>query len=198
LNFVALLLVGEVLEDGGLGEAGAGFPQSPLLPRDAWLPRLMPRTDLHAGVLLAVLAAIIAHGVLWRMRWGFAIRTAGASRRAARYAGLSLPRTVMGLMLGAGATAGLAGAVQVQGIHHRLIDGFTGGFGFVAVAIALLGGLNPLALIPAALLFGLLETGALSMQRQVGVPSSLVAVIEGMAMLFVLAITARNRAAARV
>ena len=196
MNFVALLLVSQLLE-GSLGQAGAGFPQSPLLPRVVWLPRLLARTDLNIGVLLALAVAILAHILLWHTVWGFAIRTTGVSREAARYAGFSRAGTILLMMLTAGATAGLAGAIQVLGLHHRLIDGFSTGFGFVSVTVALLGGLDPLALIPAALFFGFLETGAAAMQRQVGVPSSLVAIIEGLTMLFVLAATGLRARRAR-
>jgi simple sugar transport system permease protein len=186
LNFVALLIVGEALH-GSLGEVGAGFPQSPLLPATAWLPKLWPRTQLHIGIAMAVIAAVGAYLLLWRTTLGFAIRVVGASRPAALYAGFSVPTVTVTVMLLAGALAGIAGGVEVLGVHYRLIEGFSYGFGFNAVAIALLGALQPLALIPAALFFGFLEAGALAMQRQVGVPSSLVAVIEGLTMLFVLA-----------
>jgi len=186
LNFVALLIVGEALH-GPLGEVGAGFPQSPLLPATAWLPKLWPGTQLHIGIAIAVIAAVGAYVLLWRTTFGFAIRIAGASRPAALYAGFLVPGITMTVMLLAGALAGLAGGVEVLGVHYRLIEGFSYGFGFNAVAIALLGALQPLALIPAALFFGFLEAGALAMQRQVGVPSSLVAVIEGLTMLFILA-----------
>jgi simple sugar transport system permease protein len=186
LNFVALLIVGEALH-GPLGEVGAGFPQSPLLPAAAWLPKLWPRTQLHIGIALALIAAVGAYLLLWRTTFGFALRVAGASRPAALYAGFSVPGISLSVMLLAGGLAGLAGGVEVLGVHYRLIEGFSYGFGFNAVAIALLGALQPLALIPAALFFGFLEAGALAMQRQVGVPSSLVAVIEGLTMLFVLA-----------
>ena len=74
-----------------------------------------------------------------------------------------------------------------MGVQNRLIEGYSTGNGFVSVAIALFGGLEPLALIPAACFFGFLETGMLSMQRQIGVPSSLVSVVEGVVMLTVLA-----------
>ena len=186
LNFIALLIIGEALH-GSLGEVGAGFPQSPLLPATAWLPKLWPRTPLHIGFAIAVVAAVGAYVLLWRTPFGFAIRVAGASRPAALYAGLSVPSITITVMLLAGALAGLAGGVEVLGVHYRLIEGFSYGFGFNAVAIALLGALQPLALIPAALFLGFLEAGALAMQRQVGVPSSLVAVIEGLTMLFILA-----------
>ena len=78
-------------------------------------------------------------------------------------------------------------------MHRRLIEGFSLGFGFKAVTVALLGALEPLAVAPAALFVGLLETGSQSMQRRIGVPSALVAVIEGLTMLFVLAATVRRR-----
>jgi general nucleoside transport system permease protein len=186
LNFVALLIVGEALH-GPLGEVGAGFPQSPLLPPTAWLPKLWPRTQLHIGIVIAIIAAVGAYLLLWRTTLGFAIRVVGTSRPAALYAGFSVPTVTVTVMLLAGSLAGIAGGVEVLGVHYRLIEGFSYGFGFNAVAIALLGALQPLALIPAALFFGFLEAGALAMQRQVGVPSSLVAVIEGLTMLFVLA-----------
>lgn len=186
MNFIALLMVGEALREG-LGEAGAGFPQSPLLPRAAWLPRLMPSASLNLGALIALAVAVLASLLLWRTTFGFTIRATGASRRAAAYAGFSVPGVVLGVMCLGGATAGLAGAVQVMGVQYRLIEGYSTGYGFVSVAIALLGGLDPLLLVPASIFFGFLETGMASMQRQVGVPSALVAVIEGLVMLTVLA-----------
>lgn len=197
MNFVALLMVGEALH-AGLGEAGSGFPQSPLLPRAAWLPRLMPPTTLNLGVVIALAVAVAGSLLLWRTSFGFAIRATGASRRAAAYAGFSVPRVVLLVMCIGGATAGLAGAVQIMGVQYRLIEGYSTGFGFVSVAIALFGGLDPLALIPAAFFFGFLETGMSSMQRQIGVPSSLVSVIEGVVMLTVLATMAAGARKAKV
>ena len=191
MNFIALLLVSDLLH-GALGEEGAGFPQSPQFELNAWLPKLFPGTDLHIGIALAVLAALACHGLLWRTTLGFRWRVAGASVKAARYAGISPGGTVFGLMGFAGAMAGLAGAVECLGIHYRLIEGFSAGFGFNAVAVALMGGLNPLFIIPSAIFFGFLETGALAMQRQIGVPSSLVMVIQGLTMVFVLSSLGRS------
>jgi simple sugar transport system permease protein len=185
MNFVALLLVAELLH-GRMGEEGAGFPQSPLFDPSAWLPKLVSGTDLHLGIAIAVGAALLGNFVLWRTTLGYRWRVAGASASAARYAGISPARTVFGLMATAGGLAGLAGAIECVGVHYRLIEGFSAGFGFNAVAVALMGGLNPLYVIPSALFFGFLEVGALSMQRQIGVPSSLVLVIQGMTMIFVL------------
>jgi general nucleoside transport system permease protein len=187
LNFVALLLVQQMLA-GPLGQFGAGFLQSPLLPPSTWLPRVAG-FDAHPGFLIAVVAAAGLSFLLWRTRFGFALRVAGSSRPAAAYAGFSLPRLTWGVMLLAGSLAGLAGGIEVLGVHRRLIEGFSLGFGFKAVTVALLGALEPLAVVPASLFIGLLEAGSLSMQRQIGVPSALVAVIEGLTMLFALAAT---------
>lgn len=186
LNFVALLLVGEALH-GSLGEPGAGFPQSPMLEAVYWLPMLIPGTQLHIGIAIAVVVALLARFYLWNTTQGFALRVAGQSRSAAVYAGFSVSAITMQLMLVSGALAGLAGAVEVLGVHYRLIEGFSSGFGFNAVVVALLGALNPVAVIPAGLFFGFLEAGTLAMQRQIGVPSSLVFVIEGLTMLIILA-----------
>ena len=185
LNFVGLLLVGEVLH-GEMGEPGAGFPQSPLVERSAWLPKLLPGTDLHIGIMIAVLAAIAGHVLLWRTTFGFRLRLLGASHSAAAYAGVSFPQCTLAVMSIAGVLAGVAGGIEVLGVHYRLIEGFSLGFGFNAVAVALLASVNPIAVLPAGLFLGFVEAGALAMQREVGVPSSLVFVIQGLTMVFVL------------
>ncbi|MBV9643754.1 MAG: ABC transporter permease [Verrucomicrobia bacterium] len=196
-NFVGVLLVSEVLH-GSMGEPGAGFPQSPLFPQGAWLQPLFEGSDLHAGILLAVLAVVACHLLLWHTPLGFRIRLLGSSDRAAAYAGVSVARTVLSVMLLAGALSGIAGAVEVLGVHFRLIQGFSQGFGFNAVAVALLAALNPVAVLPAGLFFGFLEAGALAMQREVGVQSSLVYVIQGLTMVFVLCALAINSKQQRV
>jgi len=191
MNFIAWLIVAEFLH-GPMGEIDAGFPQTPMFESVAWLPKLVTRTDLHIGIVLAVLAAIAAHVVLWHTVIGFRWRLAGASDRAAHYAGVSRARSGFGVMTTCGALSGLAGAIEVLGVHYRLIEGFSLGFGFIAIAVALLATLKPLWVIPAALFFAFLETGALSMQRQIGIPSSLVLVIQGLSLIFVLCAVGRG------
>ncbi|WP_428374978.1 ABC transporter permease [Lichenicoccus sp.] len=190
LNFVALLLV-QFLLAGPLGQAGAGFLQSPPIPLTARLPRL-PLLGVHLGFPLALLAAAGGTALLWRTRFGFGLRVLGASRSAARYAGFRLPVLTMLAMLLAGALAGLAGATEILGLHRRLVEGFSNGFGFRAVTVALLGLLEPVLVVPAALFVGFMEAGAQSMQREVGVPTSMVTVLEGLTVLYVLAATAHR------
>jgi general nucleoside transport system permease protein len=172
LNFVAVLIVQQA-------------------PAAAWLWKV-PDLGAHSGFALALVVSAALSLLMWRTPFGFALRVAGASRQAAAYAGFSINAITWSVMALAGALAGLAGGVEVLGVHHRLIEGFSLGFGFKAVTVALLGALEPLAVVPAALFVGLLEAGAQSMQRQIGVPSALVVVIEGLTMLFVLAATARR------
>ena len=191
MNFIAWLVVAEFLH-GPMGEIEAGFPQTPLFENSAWLPKLVARTDLHIGIVVAILAAIAAHIALWHTVIGFRWRLAGASDKASHYAGVSRGRSVLGLMLVSGVLSGTAGAIEVLGVHYRLIEGFSLGFGFNAIAIALLATLKPLWVIPAALFFAFLETGALSMQRQIGIPSSLVLVIQGLSLIFVLCAVGRG------
>ncbi|MBV8176923.1 MAG: ABC transporter permease [Verrucomicrobia bacterium] len=185
LNFVGTLVVSEVLH-GAMGEPGAGFPQSPLFPQSAWLPSLFPGTDMHVGIAIAIAAVVASHILFWHTPFGFRLRLLGSGDNVAAYAGASLVRGMLQVMLIAGGLAGIAGAIEVLGVHYRLIEGFSQGFGFNAVAIALLAALNPLAVLPAGLFFGFLEAGALAMQREIGVPSSLVFVIQGLTMIFVL------------
>jgi simple sugar transport system permease protein len=194
MNFVALLFIGFLLA-GPLGEAGMGFPQSPLLPQAALLPIIFPGTDLHAGIIFALFCIFAAHLILWKMPVGFEMRVAGKSVSVARYAGISVRKTFMLAMFASGVLAGVAGAIQILGIHYRLIEGFSEGFGLDAIAVALLGGLNPVGVIPASLFVGFLRAGAGYMQRSTGVPSAIVFVIQGFAILFVIAsLAARPKA----
>jgi ABC-type uncharacterized transport system permease subunit len=185
LNFIGLLIVSEVLR-GPMGEPGAGFPQSPLFADNTWLPSLFPGIDMHAGILFALGAVVVCHLLLWHTPFGFRLRLLGASTSAAAYSGVSFAGTVFEVMLLAGGFAGLAGAIEVLGVHYRLIEGFSQGFGFNAVAVALLARLSPIAVFTSGLFFAFLEAGALAMQREVGVPSSLVFIIQGLTIIFVL------------
>lgn len=197
LNFVGLLMVGEVL-NGPMGQAGAGFPQSPVVPDSTMLPLLIADSDMTVGIVIALLACGGVAFLLWRTPFGFGLRMLGASPAAARYSGVSQVWLVVAAMAIAGALAGIAGGIEVLGVQSRLIEGFSVGFGFKAVAVALLGGLDPLAVIPAGLFFGFVEAGALAMQRDIGVPSSLVYVIQGLTMAFVLCARGLDRRQKRV
>ncbi len=184
LQLMNLLLQGPLMDPAGVA-ARTFLAQSAQLPHQVWLARLVPRTLLHSGAIVAAVMAVVVYLFLWRTTIGFDIRAVGLNPDAARYAGINVP-TFQALSLTlAGGFAGLAGVVEVIGVQHRLLDGLTSGYGFTGIVAALLGGLHPLGLVPASILFGGLLVGADTMQRAVQVPSSLVDVILGLVILFV-------------
>jgi simple sugar transport system permease protein len=165
---------------------GSGTPQSMRLPRSAWLDRLLPGTRLHAGVFLALALAVVVWLVLWRTTLGYRLRAAGAGSKAARYAGIAVRRSLVLAMLFAGGFAGLAGAVEVSGVHHRAIEAISSGYGFAGIVVALFGGLHPAGIVPAAVFFGLMLVGADMTQRSAGVPANVVLVLEGVTILAIV------------
>jgi simple sugar transport system permease protein len=183
-QFMYLLIRGPLMDPAGVA-SGTFLAQSAALPRQAWLPRLIPQTLLHAGAIVAVVLAVAVYFFLWRTTIGYRIRAVGLNPDASRHSGINVPfYQALSLTL-AGGFAGLAGAIEIMGVQHRLLDGITGGYGFTGIVAALLGGLHPLGVIPASILFGGLLVGANEMQRSVQVPSSLINVILGLVVLFV-------------
>lgn len=165
---------------------GTGTPQTSLLPEQIWLQRVWPGTRLHLGFVLAVLLAVVVYVLLWRTTFGFRMRAVGAGEQAARYAGIPDRRYLVVAMALAGGLAGTAGMVEALGVHHRLLEGISGGYGFSGIVAALFGRLHPLGAIPAAVLFGSLVLGADMMQRAVAVPAAIVQAIQGLVVLFVV------------
>jgi simple sugar transport system permease protein len=160
---------------------------------------------LHTGLLIAIVLAIIIYILLWRTVIGYRIRAVGQNERAARYAGINVQRQTVLAMFLAGGAAGLAGVVQVLGLQYRLQTdgspaGFTAGAGFNGIVAALFGGLNPLGAIPSSAFFGGLLVGAQRMQRELGVPASLITAINGTIVVFVVSsqLFIRRRARRRV
>jgi ABC-type uncharacterized transport system permease subunit len=190
LNYVAaqlytFLLRGPMIDPAEL-TTGSGTPQSMRLPRAAWLDRLVPGTRLHTGLVVALVLALLVWLLLWRTTLGFRMRAAGAGSKAARYAGIHVERSLVIAMLFAGGFAGLAGAVEVVGVHHRAIEAISGGYGFAGIVVALFGGLHPLGIVPAAVFFGLLLVGADMTQRSAGVPANMILVLQGVIILVIV------------
>jgi simple sugar transport system permease protein len=179
---------------------GTFLAQSARLPEQAWLTRLVPQTLLHSGALIALALAVLVYVFLWRTTIGYRIRAVGLNPDASRYSGIDVPWNMALSITIAGGFAGLAGSIEIIGVHHRLMDGITSGYGFTGIVAALLGGLHPIGLIPASIFFGGLLVGADKMQRAVQVPSSLVTSILGLIVLLVsgAGIWARRWAAQRL
>jgi len=189
LNAIALLLMnmlilGPLLDPAQLAQ-GTYIPQSAELPTNAWLPRLIPHTLLNAGSILALVLAFAVYVFLWRTTIGYRIRAVGLNPNASRHSSINVAFYQALSLILAGGFAGIAGVVEVIGVQHRLLQGVDGGYGFTGMVAALLGGLHPLGLIPASILFGGFLVGGDSMQRATQVPSTLITAIMGLIILFV-------------
>jgi simple sugar transport system permease protein len=193
------LLRGPMLDPEQIA-AGTNIPQSAALPEQVWLIRLIPRTQLHSGLILAIILAILVYLLLWRTTIGYRIRAVGLNATAARYAGIPVRSYLALSMILSGGFAGLAGAVEVLGVHHRMLEGLSGGYGFSGIVAALFGKLHPLGAVPAAFLFGSLLVGADRMQRAIQIPNAMIVALQGLVVLFVVASDyyARRRARHRV
>ncbi|MFB0546488.1 MAG: ABC transporter permease, partial [Anaerolineae bacterium] len=143
-------------------------------------------TRLHAGALIALLGAVLVYIFLFRTPLGYEIRAVGANPRAARYGGISVMRSMMLAMFLSGGLVGIAGAGEICGLHCRLLDGISTGYGYTGIVVALLGKLYPFGVILSALLFGAMVVGMEAMQRTIGTPFALVLAIEGLVVLFML------------
>jgi general nucleoside transport system permease protein len=204
VQFMNYMLSGPLVARSGYAVGGL-IPQTQLLSPNSWLPTLVAGTQLHLGVVIAVLIAVGVYVLLWRTSFGFRIRAVGSSREASRYAGMSVKPTITAAMTLAGALSGVAGAMLVFGsISHRMVTdgsltGFTGNAGFNGIVVALFAGLNPLWTIVTAFLFGGLLVGGTSMQVATGIPSDLVTAINGLVVVLVVSVEyMRRRARARV
>jgi general nucleoside transport system permease protein len=185
LNFVAESLV-SLMVQGPLQESQHIYPQSDQIADTARLP-LLPGTRLHAGIALGLIAGAILYYVFSRTLWGFRLKTVGAGPRAAAISGrVDAGRMSAVALLLSGMFAGIAGGVEVSGVSYALYQNLSPGYGFTAIAVALLARLHPLGVVAAGTLFGALEAGAGAMQRDAGVPAVAVYVVEAVVIIVVL------------
>lgn len=185
LNFVAEALV-SLMVQGPLQEAQGIYPQSEPLATSVRLP-LLPGTRLHAGILLAAAGTVWLWYLFGRTVYGFRLRAVGAGPKAAELSGrIDAGRVLAAALLGSGAAAGIAGAVEVTGVSYALFQSLSPGYGFTGIAVALLARLHPFGVAAAGLLFGALEAGAGAMQRDAGVPSVAVYLVEAVVILVVI------------
>jgi general nucleoside transport system permease protein len=149
---------------------------------------LVEPTRLHSGLIFAIIMAILVYIFLWRTTIGYRIRAVGLNPHASRYAGINVKRNMILSMTLSGAFAGLAGAVEILGLHHRMFEplAVSAGYGFSGIVAALFGKLHPLGMIPSSILFGGLLVGGDKMQRAMQVPQVLIQVILGLVVLFVV------------
>lgn len=184
LNYVAIYitnyLVREPFKSGYL-------PKTPLILSSAKLPLLLPNTRLSIGIVLALTLAYLIYRLLEHTVFGYELKAVGFNPRAAEYAGINQVRMIILTMGLSGALAGLAGGVEILGLHHRFYGQFSPGYGFDSIAVALLGRNNPIGVVFAALLFAAMRTGAMYMQRIMQVSTDIVLILQA-AIIFFIAI----------
>ena len=186
LNFVALLLVGLLVEGPMQDPMSMGWPQSAPVIAEATLPRLVARTRVHAGLLVALAAAVLVWLYLDRTVWGLETQAVGSNARAAAYAGMPVSAVLIRAGLISGALAGLAGAGEVAGLKGYLTQDLSPGFGYTGIVVAMLAQLQPLAVVPAAIFVAGVFVGADSMSRTAGVPSYIADLVVALSLLTML------------
>ena len=169
LNSVMLFIVSALL-NGPWRDPVSSWPQSPDIALSAQFPRLLARSRLHLGFLIAVVSVVTLWFILSRTGLGLKIRAVGLGREAARFSGVNVGRTVLIAALVSGGIAGVAGVSEVAGMHHHLIGELSPGYGYTGIIVATLGALNAVGVAVAGLFFGLVDTGAQSVSRALGVP----------------------------
>jgi ABC-type uncharacterized transport system permease subunit len=186
MNYIGVLWV-DYLVTGPLMDRVAGLPQTARIPDSARLPVLGGvQSQVHLGVVIAVLVAAAFQFILFRTTLGFDLRTVGKNPRAAQYGGIDLRRTLLSAILISGALSGLAGAGEVLGNHYRLLDGIAGGYEYTPIVVALLGELSPLGTVIPAFVFAGLLVGGQTMQVDTGLSASIVVAMEALIVLFVI------------
>jgi general nucleoside transport system permease protein len=193
-NFIAAALMTYLLAHVML-DPNHGAPETRRFAANAVLPSMqtllgwtglpVPRSPLNLTFFLALLAAASVYVYIWRTRWGYALRVVGQNEQAARYAGIDPGRVMIVAMAISGALAGMMALNEIMGAHQRLLVAFTSGFGFVGIAVALMGRNHPVGVCLAALLFGALYQGGSELAFEMrGISREMVIVIQGLIILF--------------
>jgi simple sugar transport system permease protein len=187
MNFIAFRF-SEWLLRGPMKRPESFNPISPNIQDSAMLPSFFQSPiRFHLGFFIALIVAYLVYWFLYKTKWGFNFRAVGANPNAARYSGMSIAVTIVAAMSLSGALAGLAGTNEVLGVNHNLALAFSSGYGFDAIALALLGKSHPLGVVLASLLFGTLRNGATRMQLAAGIPIDIISVLQAMILVFIAA-----------
>ncbi len=186
MNFIILLFVGMMLEGAMQDPMGMGWPQTPPVMESAELPKLIPRTRLHLGLVLGVIAACVLWVMVQRSVWGYRVRAVGLNPRAAAFAGMPVTRVMLGVGALSGALAGLAGVSEVAGVKGYVTEDLSPGFGYSGIVVAMLAQLNALGVIAAAIFIAAVFVGADSMSRAIGVSTYLANLVVALSLLTML------------
>ena len=169
LNSVMLFIVSALL-NGPWRDPVSGWPQSPEIAPSTQLPKLIARSRLHLGFVVALASVVVLWFVLSRTSFGLKMRAVGMGREAARFAGVNVGRTMLVAALISGGIAGIVGVSEVAGIQYHLIEEISPGYGYTGIIVATLGALNAWGVAAAGLFFGLIDTGTQTLSHTLGVP----------------------------
>jgi general nucleoside transport system permease protein len=185
MNYIAYRLM-DYLLNGPLKSGGT--PATPNVLPTAILATIFPSpVRLHWGIFIALGLAVVVYWLLWKTPFGMELRMVGVNEKAARYAGVSVKKTMVLAMVISAVLCGLAGSIHLLGVDHRMMPSFSPGYGFDAIALALLGNSHPLGVVLSSLLFAFLRGGAPRMQVVAGTPVEIIRIIQGMVIVFVAA-----------
>ena len=185
LNYVAQYLV-QWAVSGPIQDPNSDAAQTVIFAQRYWMGNLLPSLKVNFGFLLMILCLVFFAVYLWKTTAGFGMQIVGANQLAAAYAGISVKKNTLMAMFVSGGFAGLAGAIEVLGVQHRLLKGMASNFGFDGVAVALLGYSNPFGMLLAGVLLGAMKSGGNAIQMFTGVPSSVVDLIRALVIVCVL------------
>jgi len=185
LNYVALYLTGYMVNYPY--KAPGWVSQTVPIKQSAELPRILQPTQLSASIVIAVFMAVVLQYILRRTTFGYQVRAVGLKPSVAKSSGINTKRTMVLSLALSGAIAGLGGSGEVMGVHRRFIEGFSPGYGWDGLAVALVGGLHPIGALLAAVLFGAIRSGGMVMTRTTGVPLDLINVLQSLVIFFVAA-----------
>lgn len=186
LNYIVTFVVSYLIS-GPWRDPSSYYMQTRTIPEATMLPHLFSGVRLHAGFILALLCSVGGYLLIQRTPLGYEIRAVGSNQEAAKFKGIGVHKLLMTVLMISGGVAGFAGLSQLNGVIFRLRLDMSSGYGFSGIIIAMLANLNPLGVVPAAILFGGLFNGATRMQVITGLPIALVSAIQGIVLLFLLA-----------
>ncbi len=188
MNYIALNLVSFLLNGPMKDKSPSNvIARTPAIAESARIPVIFDGLRVHWGFILALVVAFLIWWLLWKTTLGFQIRTVGLNPDAAKYAGINYKLIMTLTMALSGMLAGLAGTIEVTALNYRHELGFSSGYGFDAIAIALLGKTHPLGVVLAAILFAAMRNGATRMQFLTQIPVDIISVIQALILLFVAA-----------
>jgi ABC-type uncharacterized transport system permease subunit len=186
MNHIMIRLTDYLVKNPML-DTSASIPRTPYIMETAHIPKIFPAFRMHWGFVIAIAAVFFIYFLLFKTTLGFEIRTVGLNQNAARYAGMSVSKNFIVAMAISGGLAGCAGAGEVIGLNYTLPAAFISGYGFDAIAIALLAKSNPFGIIPSAALWAALRNGAGLMQIRAGISIDLINIIQAFVIMFIAA-----------